>query len=186
MEIRRLLMAFALILAACCALAGCDSGAPDPATRAEVEQAVRAYLDALAASYSGFDVTPLRDFASPNEVETVKVMLKRLSVGGDRLQATLLGVEFEALEIFREINATVRLVEIWDVGRFDAFSGVEKGRNPSSIQNTVLQLRKVDGSWIVVGRTVLDRDAAGSTDPAATAAPAFSVAAPTPTPPEGT
>jgi len=44
------------------------------------------------------------------------------------------------------------------VTRYGAFDGREKGRNPSSLQNTLLQLRLVDGTWIVVGRSILSRE----------------------------
>jgi len=146
-------------LAACGGAAG---DAEDP-QREAVEHAVDVYLDALARAYSTFDVSPLEGVASPNEIEAVKLMLRRLSMGGDRLEARLLGYEYEGLEVFRDVNATVRLVEIWDITRFDAFSGREKGRNPNSWQKTLLQLRRVDGTWIVIGRSVLEQATPQST-----------------------
>jgi len=47
---------------------------------------------------------------------------------------------------------------VWDVVRYNATSGVEKGRTPDSIQYSLLQLRKVDGKWLVIGRSVLQRE----------------------------
>lgn len=146
-----------LSLALVVVLAGCGGAARDVEEQEAVKASVQDYLRALAQTYSTFDLSHLEGVASPNEIEAVEVMLKRLSMGGDRLEARLLGTEIDGLEIFRGVNATVRLTEIWDITRFDAFSGREKGRNPNSVQETLLQLRRVDGRWIVVGRSVLDR-----------------------------
>jgi hypothetical protein len=62
------------------------------------------------------------------------------------------------MAMFRGVNATVRLIEVWDVTRYGALDGREKGRNPSSLQNTLLQLRLVEGRWAVVGRTIMSQE----------------------------
>jgi hypothetical protein len=103
-------------------------------------------------------VQPLTELASPNEVARVRNLLQSLVQTGDRVDSTLRGYQIDHLEVFREINATVRLIEVWDVVRYNAFTGEEKGRTPDSIQKTVLQLRLVDGRWIVIGRSVLERE----------------------------
>lgn len=137
---------------------GCGTEGASPEQRAAVEAAVREYLDALSTTYAEMDPSALESHASPNEIQHVDTMLRTLAQGGDRLEARLLGIEFEAVEVFRSVNATVRLVEIWDVGRYDAFSGRETGRNAESIQSTLIQLRRVDGSWIVVGRSIMSQE----------------------------
>jgi len=136
----------------------CETGEPDPAVRADIDRTVNGYLNALAESYSNLDTSPLEEWASPNEVLAVRKLLTNLARTGDRIQSTLRGYHVENLKVFRRINATVRLVEVWDVVRFDAFSGVEKGRTPNSIQNTMLQLRLVDGRWVVIGRSIMVRE----------------------------
>jgi hypothetical protein len=137
----------------------CENTTPSADERQAIDTAVRKYLNALAESYSNLDVSPLEGLASPNEIETVEKLLKTLALSGnDRVHSELIGFDVEAMSVFRRINATVRLIEVWDVTRYDLTTGREKGHNPSSLQNTVLQLRKVKGSWIVIGRTVLDRD----------------------------
>ena len=97
-------------------------------------------------------------WASPNEIAAVRKLLTDLARTGDRIQSTLLGYQIDHLEVFRHVNATVRLVEVWEVVRFDAFSGVDKGRTPESIQNTIIQLRLVDDRWLVVGRIVTQHE----------------------------
>ncbi len=150
----RLLVIAAVALAA----AGCEDTEPSAEERLAVERTVSGYLTALAEAYTTLDTSPLKQWASPNEIAAVRKLLYTLTQTGDRVQSTLRVYEVEHMEIFREINATVRLVEVWDVLRFDATTGVEKGRTSDSIQYSLLQLRLVDDRWIVVGRSVLKRE----------------------------
>ena len=62
------------------------------------------------------------------------------------------------MSVFRSINATIRLVEVWDISRYGAADGIEKGRTENSIQNTLLQMRLVEGNWIVVGRSIMSQE----------------------------
>ncbi len=156
----RCLRASGVFLIAGCTLVtvGCENTTPSPEERAAVETAVSEYLNALASAYSTFDLDPLEGLASPNEIAAVRKLIRQLGTTGDRLDSHLLLFEIDDMEIFREINATVRLVEVWDVLRYDATTGVEKGHTPNSIQYSLLQLRLVSGRWIVVGRSVLRRE----------------------------
>lgn len=148
-----LVLALAMLVAA-----GCENTDPTPAQREAVETAVRGYLFALAEAYSTLNTGVLEGHASPNEIAAVRKLLRQLAQTADRIDAELIGFEVESMSVFRHINATVRLIEVWDVTRYGAFDGREKGRNPSSLQSTLLQLRLVDGTWIVVGRSILSRD----------------------------
>jgi len=136
-------------------LCGCEKTVPDVDQREAIEACVQGYLSALADAYSDLDTTPLEGWASPQEIAAVRKLLRGLASTGDRVESTLRGIEFENLEIFREINATVTLVEIWDVVRVDAYTGREKGANNSSVQNTILQMRFIDNRWWVTGRRVI-------------------------------
>jgi hypothetical protein len=137
---------------------GCGATGPSQEERAEVEHAVRGYLDALARSYSTLDLSHLEGHASPVEVRNVRNLLQQLANSGDRLEATLVGFEVTGVDIFRGVNASVALVEVWDLVRFDALTGREKGRTNGSVQTTLIQLRRIDGVWLVIGRHVLDRE----------------------------
>ncbi|MCU0303831.1 MAG: hypothetical protein MUC56_07230 [Thermoanaerobaculales bacterium] len=139
------------------AAAGCGPSQPDPAERAEVEAAVRGYLDALARAYSTLDLSHLEGHASPVEVRNVRNLLQQLANSGDRVEATLVGIEVTGFDIFRGVNASVGLVEVWDIVRFDPLTGREKGRIDGSVQTTLIQLRNIDGDWQVVGRHIVER-----------------------------
>lgn len=138
-------------------MSGCEQSEPDTADRAALEQLIHDYLDGLAEAYSSMSLEPLEGLASPNEIAAVRQLLRQLTGTGDRLEATLRNVEIDHLEVFRSVNATVRLIEVWDLVRYDAFNGRVKGRSEGSLQSTILQFRKVDGHWIVVGRSIMQR-----------------------------
>jgi hypothetical protein len=137
----------------------CEDIEPTPEEWATIETAVRGYLHALAESYSTLDTSALEGHASPNEIAAVHKLLKDLlQKTGDRIDAELVGYEIQSMSVFRSINATIRLVEVWDISRYGAADGIEKGRTDNSIQNTLLQMRLVDGQWIVVGRSIMSQE----------------------------
>jgi len=138
--------------------AGCENTEPSPEVRLEVETAVRGYLDALAEAYSTLDINVLEGHASPNEIAHVKKLLSELlQKTGDRIDAEMIGFDIQSMSVFRRINATVRLWEVWDVTRIGAANGIEKGRT-TSIQHTILQMRLIEGKWICVGRSIMSQE----------------------------
>jgi hypothetical protein len=153
--------------------AACENTDPTPEERQAVEAAVRGYLDALADAYSTLDVSVLEGHASPNEIAYVKKLLTELlQKTGDRLDAEMVGFEIQSMSVFRDINATVRLWEVWDITRIGAADGIAKGRT-TSIQNTLLQMRLVDGTWICVGRSIMSQETpVPEEEPSPTGAPA--------------
>jgi hypothetical protein len=160
---RRSTAALAVVIVAT-ALAGCGAAGPTPEERAAVESAVRGYLDGLAQAYSTLDLSHLEGHASPVEVRNVRNLLQQLANSGDRVEATLVGFEVTGLDIFRGVNASVALVEVWDLVRFDALTGREKGRTDGSVQTTLIQLRNIEGDWQVIGRHIVDRETGSEID----------------------
>ena len=153
--------------------AACEKTDPTPEERQAVEAAVRGYLDALADAYSTLDVSVLEGRASPNEIAYVKKLLTELlQKTGDRLDAEMVGFEIQSMSVFRDINATVRLWEVWDITRIGAADGIAEGRT-TSIQHTLLQMRLVDGTWICVGRSIMSQETpVPEEEPSPTGAPA--------------
>jgi len=143
---------------------GCGTDGPTQEEQTAVEEAVRGYLDALARSYSTLDLSHLEGHASPVEIRNVRNLLQQLANSGDRVEATLVGFEITGLDIFRDVNASVAMVEVWDLIRFDARNGTEKGRTDGSVQSTLIQLRRIDGDWQVIGRHILDRETGQTPD----------------------
>ena len=147
-----------LVLLAMLFTAACENTEPSPEVRLEIETAVTGYLDALADAYSTLDVSVLEGHASPNEVAHVKKLLTELlQKTGDRLDAEMVGFDIQSMSVFRSINATVRLWEVWDITRVGAADGIEKGHT-TSIQHTIIQMRMVDGRWICIGRSIMSQE----------------------------
>lgn len=137
----------------------CEDTGGTPEERQAIETAVRDYLGALAEAYSTLDPNVLDGHASPNEKAAVHKLLKELlQKSGDRIDAELVGYDIQSLSVFRGINATVRLIEVWNITLYGAADGIEKGKTPNSIQNTLLQMRLVEGRWIVIGRSIMERE----------------------------
>lgn len=153
----RYLLVFTLGLAILVS-AGCEDTTPGPEERMAVEQATSTYLHALTDAYSSLNVEPIEELATGSEVQDVRKMLRGLAGTGDRVEARLLSVEFTRIDVFREVNATVVTTEVWDVTRFDAFNGREKGRNPTSIQDSIIQFRLINGRWMVTARRVIGQE----------------------------
>lgn len=139
-------------------VAACENTDPTPEERQAVETAVRGYLFALAEAYSTLDINVLEGHASPNEIAHVqKLLTDLLQKTGDRIDAEMVGFEIQSMSVFRGINATVRLLEVWDITRVGAVDGIEKGRT-NSIQSTLVQMRLVEGKWICVGRSIMSQE----------------------------
>lgn len=134
--------------------AGCENTTPSPEERAELEAVAERYLHTVAEAYSAGDASLLEGRATTSEIQDTARLLGELQMTGDRVEATLLSVDVESIEVFRRVNATLSLLEVWDVRRIDASTGEEEDRNPRAIQESVLQLRKIDGEWMVVARRV--------------------------------
>jgi len=140
-------------------VAACENTDPSPQEAQAIEEAVGGYLNALAEAYSTLDTGALEGHASPNEIAAVHKLLKELLQStGDRIDSQLMGFDIETMTVFRGINATVRLIEVWDITRYGAADGVEKGHFENTIQRTLLQLRLIEGRWIVVGRSNLEQE----------------------------
>lgn len=140
---------------------GCEDTQPSPEVRQEVVSAVTAYLNRLADAYSNLDATLLKGYATESEIRETQALLHTLRASGDRVEATLLRVDVLDVQVFRVVNATVTLLEVWDVRRLDYYTGREKGRNPNTIQHSLIQLRKIDGKWMVTARRVQETNRPG-------------------------
>ena len=154
----RSVIATTAILALALVGLGCAAAEPDPEERAAIEQVALNSLHGLAKAYSSLNLEHLEGHASPVEIRNVRNLLQQLANSGDRVEATLVGIEITGFDIFRQVNASVALVEVWDIIRFEALTGREKGRTNGSVQTTLLQLRRIDGVWQVIGRNIVDRE----------------------------
>lgn len=142
-------------------LIGCENTEPSPQVHQEVVSAVKVYLNQLAEAYSSMDATKLEGYATKGEVSDTQELLHTLRGSGDRVEASLLRVDVLDVQVFRVVNATVTLLEVWDVRRLDYYTGKEKGHNPGTVQHSIIQLRKIEGKWVVTARRVQETNKPG-------------------------
>jgi len=140
---------------------GCENTEPSPEVRKEIVSTVKTYLDRLAEAYSNMDATLLEGYATEGEIRDTQALLHKLRASGDRVEASLLRMDVLDVQVFRVVNATVTLLEVWDVRRLDYYTGKEKGHNPGTVQHSIIQLRKIDGKWMVTARRVQETNRPG-------------------------
>ena len=151
-------MTVLMLLLAMFLASACENTDPKPEERQAIDFAVRGYLIALAEAYSTLDINVLEGHASPNEIAHVqKLLTELLQKTGDRIDADMIDFDIQSMSVFRGINATVRLWEVWDITRYGAADGIEKGHT-TSIQHTLLQMRLIDGKWICIGRSIMSQE----------------------------
>ena len=153
-------LAWSVMVLALVTVTACENTTPTPQEREEITKVVTEYLHRLADCYTNMDTSRLEGVAAKGERAAVYKLLEKLAQSGDRLEATLLKVEIEKIDVFRVVNATVKTLEVWEVRRLDAYTGEEKGKNPGSVQHALIQLRKIDGRWMVTSRRVLETQGA--------------------------
>lgn len=135
-------------------LAACETDVPTPAERAAITPLVRTYLERLARSYAELDASHLEGVGAPRLLADAKRDIELLRAGGVRLEPRLVSLEVTDLKVLRRANAYVACTELWDTRRFDAYTGEMVGRDSASTLHSHVQLKKVEGAWMVLYREV--------------------------------
>ncbi|MCS7183557.1 MAG: hypothetical protein NZ869_10675 [Thermoanaerobaculum sp.] len=150
-------MRFARLLAGLLALLsfwGCERDTPTAEEREAVTSLARAFLLALARSYSEMDPKYLEGIAAPRFINETYDAILTLRANGDRLEPVLVQLEITDIKVLRHANAYVFCTETWDTRRLDVASGVLKGHDPNSVLHSVIQMKKLKGGWVVLYREV--------------------------------
>lgn len=149
---RRRLLLFTIFAALL--LAGCESGQPSEAEREEISLLVKDFLQRLADAYGRMDAAPLEGVAAPRLIEKARWDIDVLRGGGDRLEPRLKSVEILSMKVLRHANGYVAAREVWDIRRFDSFTGELRGHDPESVLHTHIQLQRMKRRWVVLYRDV--------------------------------
>ena len=135
-------------------LPACETDVPTPAERAAIEPVVRTFVVALARAYADLDAAGLAGVGAPRLLTDARRDIELLRAGGVRLAPRLVSLAITDLKVLRRANAYVACTEVWDTTRFDAFTGEQVGRDPASTLHSHIQLKLVDGAWLVLYREV--------------------------------
>lgn len=132
----------------------CERDTPTPEEREAITSLTRAFLLSLARSYSELDVQYLEGIAAPRFVSETYDAILTLRANGDRLDPVLVDLAITDLKVLRHANAYVFCTETWDTRRLDVVSGQLKGHDPHSVLHSVIQMKKLEGRWVVLYREV--------------------------------
>jgi hypothetical protein len=135
-------------------LVACETDVPTPREREEIVPLVRTFLVQLARAYSELDARALAGIGAPRLLEQATKDIEMLRAGGVRLQPQLVSVEITDLKVLRRANAYLACTEVWDTTRFDSYTGELVGRDTASTLHSHIQLKKVEGAWMVLYREV--------------------------------
>ena len=135
-------------------LAACETDVATPRERDEIVPLVQTFLGQLARAYADLDARALEGTGAPRLLEQAGKDIELLRAGGVRLQPQLVSAEITDLKVLRRTNAYVACTEVWDTMRFDSLTGEMVGRDRSSTLHSHIQLKKVDGAWMVLYREV--------------------------------
>jgi len=149
MRVRRVL---ALVLAL--PLLACERDQPTPEERETITNLTRAFLLALAQSYSTMDTKPLEGLAAPRYIAETWDAILTLKANDDRLDPVLVKLEITDLKVLRHANAYVFCTETWDTKRLTVDGTVLKGHDPNSVLHSVIQMKRLQGRWVVLYREV--------------------------------
>jgi len=151
----RIASAFLLLLLlvplAACAPSAEQRRAEDEA----IERAVRAYLVKMTEAYLAEDARTLEGVATLREIGGLERRLDALGAEGRRLEPTLEEAVVEEINRYDATNATVRMLERWDLRVVDRGSGTVLSESLDQSNRVVYHLVRERGEWLVLFRQLL-------------------------------
>lgn len=146
---------FSILLAA----TACGGGTAEVSDedRGEIIELLQTYLPKLGEAYAENDSEVLEDLAAPREIAAVEKRLRDIQLEGRRLEPTFKSVTLEDVQIWGYANAYVTTQEIWDIRTYATGSDQLLTEQPEERNRVKYQLKKIDGRWMVLFRTILEK-----------------------------
>jgi hypothetical protein len=148
------LRALAAMLGLALLSGACERDTPTPQEREAITHLTRAFLLALAQSYSAMDTKPLEGLAVPRFINETWDAILTLRANDDRLDPVLVNLTITDMKVLRHANAYVFCTETWDTKRLTVDGTLLKGHDPNSVLHSVIQMKKLEGQWVVLYREV--------------------------------
>ena len=141
------------------AAAACGGGTEqvDPEVRQEIEALLEAYGPKLGQAYSQNDPSVLEGLAAPREIAAIEKRMRDIQLEGRRLEPTFRSVTIEDLQVWGYANAYVTTQEVWDVRTYATGVDEQLTEQIGERNRVKYQLKKIDGDWMVLFRTILDQ-----------------------------
>ena len=126
------------------------------AEQAKIDALLKDYLPKLAQAYAAQDAQVLKPLAAEKEIASVAKRVSDLAAQGRVLRPTLRSFTIEDLELWNVTNAYVTTLEIWDLHVFASGTDTELSKELEQSNRVKYQLKREDGRWIVLYRTILE------------------------------
>lgn len=147
------IVAISLSLALIAGATGCTGVSSEERA---VQDAVRAYNEALSVAFAHMDMNKLQGTATEEQADNDAVMMQSLGSGGVRMISTLTSLKFGDVTFPAQDTAQVTTTEVWAYRH----ESLETSQTVRSEQGVVYHLRYdlvlENGHWLVSGVTSLD------------------------------
>jgi hypothetical protein len=151
------IVVFAIVLVVAVGLSGCGSSEQsEEEARVDIQVLLEAYLPLLGEAYSENDAQRVAGLAAGREVSAVEKRLRDIRFEGRRLQPTFRSFSIEEIKIWGYANAYVTTNEIWDIRTFATGAETMLTEQLDQRNRVKYQLKKIDGAWTVLFRTLLE------------------------------
>lgn len=138
---------------------GAASGCTRPevqeaADKEEIQEFLEVYLPALGRAYAEENAYLVEEFVAPKEIARVGKRIEELGARGQVYVPTVRTITIESVNVWNNSNAFVATLEVWDVERRAAGTGMvidETLEQPNRVQ---YQMKRDEDGWRVLYRTI--------------------------------
>ena len=114
-------------------------------------------LPLMGVECVGHAASRVEVLAAPREIAAIDKRLRDIQLEGRRLAPTFQSVAIEDLQVWGYANAYVTTQEVWDIRTYSTGSDQLLTEQLGQRNRVKYQLKRIDGSWQVLFRTILER-----------------------------
>jgi len=145
-----------LVIASLLAMGCTPPEVRDAAFKVEIQAFLEEYLPALGAAYAQSDAYQIKPYVASKEIARVGKRLEELAARGQVYAPTVRAITIESVTVWNNSNAWVSTVEIWDVQRLAAGSGLFLGESLDQPHRVKYRMKRGDKGWRVFYRMIVE------------------------------
>jgi hypothetical protein len=115
------------------------------------------YLPRLGEAYAGNDPSSVEGLAAAREIAAIEKRLRDIRLEGRTLEPTFRSLDIEEIKVWGYANAYVTTREVWDIRTFATGTDQLLTEQKDQRNRVKYQLKKIDGRWMVLFRTILEQ-----------------------------
>ncbi len=145
-------------LSALLIFAACSEDTSDPEeARPEIEAMLYEYLPLLGEVYAENDPNRVEGLAAAREIAAIEKRLRDIRAEGRTLSPTFQSLTIEEIKVWGYANAYVTTQEVWDIRTYSTGTDQLLTEQLAQRNRVKYQLKKIDGQWMVLFRTILEQ-----------------------------